>query len=217
MEKSIETIWEEGFISNEALVVPRLTDLYNQKSKHIVDKFKTVGRRNLYGIIIGAFVILVGSFFAEVPLIGAFIFLILIWLVLVGRRQAKTLEKIDNSTSSYRYLKSFDEWLKASISEYGKIYKFVYPMLFLAFILGVFYSNLYENSAGENPISIIMNDPDTLLVYGIPVYWVMGIFVFLGIVSYFSGLIYKFDLATVYGRIFKKLDEILADMEELRS
>jgi hypothetical protein len=217
MKKSIETIWKEGFISNEALVVPRLTDLYNQKSQHIVDKFKTLGRRNLYGIIIGAFVILVGSFFAQVPLIGAFIFLILMWLVVVGRRQAKTLEKIDNSSSSYRYLKSFDEWLKASISEYGRIYRFVYPMLFLAFILGVFYSNLYENSAGESPITIIMNDPDTLIFYGIPVFWALGIVIFLGIVSYFSGLIYKFDLSTVYGRVFKKVDEILKDMEELRA
>lgn len=217
MEKSIETIWKEGFISNEALVVPRLTDLYNQKSQHIVDRFKTVGRRNLYGIIIGAFVILAGSFFIEVPLIGASIFLILMWLVLVGRRQAITLEQIDNSTSSYRYQKSFDEWLKASISEYGKIYRFVYPMLFLAFILGVLYSNLYENSAGDNPITIILNDPDTLIFYGIPVFWTIGTIIILGVVSYFSGLIYKFDLSTVYGRIFKKVDEILKDMEELRA
>jgi len=217
MEKSIETIWKEGFISNQALVAPKITDLYNQKSQHIVDRFKKVGRRNLYGIIIGAFVILIGSYFVEVPLIGGFIFILLMWLVVVGRRQAMTLDKIDHSSNSYQYLKSFDEWLKASIAEYGRIYRFVYPMLFLAFILGVFYSNLYENSAGENPITIIMNDPDTLTFYSIPVFWALGIVIFLGIISYFSGLLYKFDLSTVYGRIFNKVDEILKDMEELRA
>jgi len=40
MEKSIETIWKEGFLESDALVAPKLNDLYNQKSIHIVDKFK---------------------------------------------------------------------------------------------------------------------------------------------------------------------------------
>jgi hypothetical protein len=217
MEKSIETIWKEGFISNEALVVPRLTDLYNQKSQHIVDKFKKVGKRNLYGIIIGAFLILIGSFFIETPLIGGFIFIILMWLVAVGRRQGLDLEKIDHSSSSYHYLKSFDVWLKNSIAEYGRIYRFVYPLMFLAFILVVLFSNLSQNDAGESPITIIMNDPDTLIILGLPVYWTLGTLLMMGLVSYFSGILYKLDLGTVYGRIFKKLDEILKDMEELRA
>lgn len=217
MEKSIETIWKEGFISKEALIAPKLNDLYNQKSQHIVDKFKKVGKRNLYGIIIGAFVILIGSFLVDVPLIGGFIFILLMWLVVVGRRQGLDLEKIDHSSSSYHYLKSFDNWLKNSIAEYGRIYRFVYPLLFLAFILGILFSNLYQNDSGESPITVIMNDPDTLIVYGLPVYWTVGILLVLGLVSYFSGLIYKFDLGTVYGRIFKKLEEILMDMEELRA
>jgi len=33
----------------------------------------------------------------------------------------------------------------------------------------------------------------------------------------FAGPIYKFDLNLVYGRVFNKLDDLLADMEELRS
>jgi hypothetical protein len=33
----------------------------------------------------------------------------------------------------------------------------------------------------------------------------------------FGGSIYKWDVDLVYGRVFKKLDEIIADMEELRS
>ena len=38
MEKSIETIWKEGFMKDDALVAPKLNDLYNQKSANIIDK-----------------------------------------------------------------------------------------------------------------------------------------------------------------------------------
>ena len=40
MEKSIENIWKEGFLKSDALVAPKLNNLYNKKSIHIIDKFK---------------------------------------------------------------------------------------------------------------------------------------------------------------------------------
>ena len=40
MEKSIESIWKEGFLQKNALVVPKLNNLYDKKSIHIIDKFK---------------------------------------------------------------------------------------------------------------------------------------------------------------------------------
>ena len=38
MEKSIETIWREGFLKEDALIVPKLNDLYNQKSQQLIEK-----------------------------------------------------------------------------------------------------------------------------------------------------------------------------------
>ena len=38
MEKSIEAIWKEGFLEQDALVAPKINELYNQKSSDIVDK-----------------------------------------------------------------------------------------------------------------------------------------------------------------------------------
>ena len=64
MEKSIETIWKEGFLKSDALVAPKLNNLYNQKSKHTIDKLMRMGEINLVAIMIGAFSILVGSIFA---------------------------------------------------------------------------------------------------------------------------------------------------------
>jgi hypothetical protein len=45
MEKSIETIWKQGFLNDDALVAPKLNDLYNQKSTHIIDTFNNLFRK----------------------------------------------------------------------------------------------------------------------------------------------------------------------------
>ena len=62
-----------------------------------------------------------------------------------------------------------------------------------------------------------MNDPDTYLVYGIPLFYVLPVIVFILLFTIFSKRIYRFDIKTVYGHVMKKLDEMIADMEELRS
>ena len=51
MERSIETIWKEGFLKSDALIAPKLNDLYNQKSIGIVDKFRRMYRMNIIGLI----------------------------------------------------------------------------------------------------------------------------------------------------------------------
>ena len=52
MEKSIESIWKEGFLKSDALVAPKLNDLYNQKSEHVVDKVNRLYTINLIVIIV---------------------------------------------------------------------------------------------------------------------------------------------------------------------
>jgi hypothetical protein len=39
----------------------------------------------------------------------------------------------------------------------------------------------------------------------------------MGLLSYIGGRIYNWDLKVVYGGVLRKLDEIIADMEELRN
>jgi len=85
MEKSIETIWKEGFLKSDALVAPKLNNLYNQKSKHTIDKLMRMGAMNLVAIMIGAFSILVGSIFAGAAYAGAAMFLLLTWVDIYGK------------------------------------------------------------------------------------------------------------------------------------
>ncbi len=212
MKKSIETIWKEGFLENDALVAPKVNNLYNQKSRHLVEQFIRLGKRNLYAIMGGAFFFLVVSFFVEVPFFGTFLFLLLGSLVIIGKKQTKALGRIDKSMDSYHYLKAFDQWLKASSAEYTRIYKFIYPAIFATFTVGLLLSNLNRTSLWDK----IIQDPDTYLVNGLPVVWIGVALLLLVVVSIFSGKIYQLDVQTIYGGITKKIEEILSDMEELR-
>ncbi len=65
MEKSIENIWKEGFLKNDALTAPKINNLYNQKSIHIIDKFKRMFRINLISIVVGSLVFLIVSWFLQ--------------------------------------------------------------------------------------------------------------------------------------------------------
>ncbi len=211
MEKSIETIWKSGFIGQEDLVVPRLNNLYNQKSIHIIDKFKRMFKYNhfyIYGLALAHLMIGVsmGAYFA-----GTGMCILLGTLTIISRKNMKLIDKIDWSASSYAYLKSFDNYLKGFITKLGQFYQVFYPLYFSFMVIG-----FLETEDGQQALHKIMNNPDTLLFHGLPIVWLSSVIVLLIIVTIFSKPLYRLDLKAVYGGIMKKLDELLKDMEELR-
>ena len=104
MEKSIETIWKEGFLKSDALVAPKLNDLYNQKSTHLVDKYKRMFKINLIAVVVGSFLILGASIILGIPVMGVGYFIILNAIVIVNRKLLPELEKIDKNVSSYHFI-----------------------------------------------------------------------------------------------------------------
>lgn len=213
MEKSIETIWKEGFLKSDALVAPKINDLYNQKSKHIIDKFRRMFNINLKAIVIGSIIILVASFYVGIPVMGVGLFLISNVIVVVNKKLLKGLEKIDKNVNSYQYLKAFDNWMKEQLSVNTKMSRYYYPLIFLSVILGFWFSNHFQDIFNE----IIENPHEIFLVNGIPIFWMLSVILITCLLAFFGGRIYKWDVNLVYGRVFKKLREIVADMEELRS
>ena len=218
MEKSIETIWKEGFLKSDALVAPKLNDLYNQKSKHLVDKYKRMFKINLIAIVAGSFLILGASFVIGIPVTGIGFFLILSVVVIVNRKLLPGLEKIDKNVNSYQYIKAFDSWMKENYSINRKMAKYYYPLFFLSVVLGYWFSNQNGTPLGETLVNkVVLNYPDLYLVFGIPLIGILGLILILFILAFFGGRIYNWDLNIVYGRVLKKLDELIADMEDLRS
>lgn len=211
MEKSIETIWKKGFLDSEAIVAPKLNNLYNKKSKTLIDKLKRMMRFNIYLIVVFAFLNF-GLYAAlGTPYAGLFIFFLLMAVCWVSIKQGRTMKSIDIGLNSYDYLKSFNSWLKTAISKNAKVMRFFYPLIFLASLLPI----VQALKAGEVTNAAILNS-GFQLVYGIPTFaWILSLVI--AILMYiFGGKIYTWDVNLVYSRIFRKLETMITEMEELR-
>ena len=218
MEKSIETIWEEGFLKNDALIAPKLNNLYKQKSIDIVDKFKRMYKVNIIAIMAFALIILLVAVPTEMPYMAIPMFLLFCVIIGIALKFKKKLEQIDKNQNSYEYLKSFDNWTKDMIGVNTKLSRFMYPYIGLAMIAGFWFGSYGGDVPGNELVNeYILNNPDTSLLFRLPLYWLIGLIISLSIISYFGGAIGKFDINIVYGRILKRLDALLADMEDLRA
>ena len=217
MEKSIETIWKEGFLKSDALIPPKLNNLYNQKSKHIIDKFKRMFKINLIAIVAFSFVFLIVSYFMGIPIMGAIFFVTLTVLVIINKGLLNSLESIHKGENSYEYLSAFNQWIKKQIAINKRISTFLYPTIFLSIVLGLWFKDAEGMFLGERLVTKILESfPDAYLIFGIPLIGIVIGFLLLGLLALVGGRIYQWDLNLVYGRVFKKLDELLNDLESLR-
>ena len=212
MEKSIESIWKKGFLDNKAMVAPKLNNLYTKKSIHVIDKFKRMFKINLNALVIFSFFVLASSFYVKIPVMGVLMFILFNVIVIVNKRLFKGLNAIDKNVSSYQYLKSFDSWIKAQIAVNYKMSRYIYPYIFIAMVSGFGFSSHFRESLNR-----IFDGYQPYMVFGVPVFWVLAMIVIIILLAIFGGRIYKWDLNLVYGRILKKLDELIADMEDLRA
>lgn len=212
MEKSIEEIWKKGFLNNEDLVAPKVNDLYNQKSQLLIDQFERMFRINLIGIATFAVFVLIATLFLSIPLVGMAMTVLFGIVIFIGKRQMDVMQSIDKGLSSYEYLKAFDNWLKEAITDFTKLYRYIYPLFFLSFVFGMWFSGFQEKFLSK----LLEHVPDTHLIGGIPTFWLLGVLLIAGLISGLAGVIYRIDMKLVYGRVFKKLEEIIADMEELK-
>jgi len=217
MEKSIETIWKEGFIKNDALVAPKLNDLYNQKSIDIVEKFKRMYKINRIAIVAFAILIIPISYITKTIYLGIPMALLFITVTIIAQKFSKQLDAIDKNTSSYEYLSSFDKWVKDMITVNSKLSTFMYPYIFIAMALGFWFIDIDEDILGNMLINGITSEfPTTYLVNGFPILLIIPFLIMIGVLAFFGGKIGKWDINLVYGGILRKLEELLSDMEELR-
>lgn len=210
MERSIESIWKEGFINSEALVAPQVNDLYNKKSIHIIEKFKRMFLINIWGIIAGASVILVVSYVIGALAAGLVLFLTLMAVAYSAKLDLDGLGKLDKGQSSYDYLMSFRDWINNSTEKYGSLYRFVYPVIILSFYFGMWFSDAMEGVR----LRVAENSSD--LIFGMHTYTTLVMFGTAIVMAFLAKRIHREDVSLLYGKIMAKLDEALHDMEVLR-
>tara|TARA_R110000772_G_scaffold63294_7_gene141846 strand:+ start:929 stop:1585 length:657 start_codon:yes stop_codon:yes gene_type:complete len=217
MEKSIEDIWKEGFLKSDALVAPKINNLYSQKSIHIIDKFKRMFKINLIAIVAFSFIFLLITYFNGMLITGIIFFVVLSVLVIINKRLLNDLEKIDKGASSYQYLKTFNDWIKKQVSINERFSRFMYPIIFLSIIMGWWFIDAEGIPLGERLVGeVLYGFPDIYLIQGVPLISIIIIVLIVGLLALFGDRIYKWDLNLVYGRVFKKLEELMADIEELK-
>jgi hypothetical protein len=217
MEKSIETIWNEGFLKNDALIAPKINNLYTQKSKHVIDKFKRMFKINLIAIVVFAFVILIVTSFNGLPIIGITWFIILMGLAAVNKRLTSSMEQIAYHQNSYDYLVSFNKWLQKQMAINRKMARLYYPFFFLSMVIGFWFVDAEGVALGERLVGeILYGFPNTILVFGIPVIIIAMVLTIAAALALLGGKIYNFDVKLIYGNTFKKIEELIADLEELK-
>lgn len=218
MEKSIENIWKEGFLKSGALVAPKINNLYHQKSIHIIDKFKRMFRINLIAIVAFSFIFLIVSYFVGIPLMGAIFFVTLMVLVFINKRLLNGLESIDKGENSYQYLKEFNNWIKKQVAVNKRMSTFLYPIIFMSLVLGFWFKDAEGMFLGERLVNKVLTlFPGIYTINGIPLIGIAVAFLILGLLAFFGSRIYQWDVNIIYGRVFKKLEELLADIESLNT
>ena len=210
MEKSIETMWKEGFLHQDALIAPKVNNLYNQKSLHLTDKFKKMFLNNIWGIVIGASLLFIGAYFAGAPLAGSIVWIMMLYVAYTAHLELKNLKKIDKGQSSYLFLKSFKDWIDQSIERYGNMYRVVYPILILTFYFGMWFSDSFvgvrQKVSEQSDLLFGLHPGTTIFAFTVAV-----------LMSIFSKAIHRKDVKAIYGGIMNKLDASLAEMEQLRA
>jgi len=173
---------------------------------------------NLIAIVAFSFTFLIVSYFVGIPITGAIFFVTLNVLVLINKKLLKDLELIDKGTNSYQYLKAFNDWIKKQVSINKRMSTFLYPIIFISLIIGFWFKDAEGMLLGQRLVNeVLIGFPDIYLVNGIPLIGIVAAFIILGLLAFFGGRIYQWDLNIVYGRMFKKLEELITDIEGLRS
>jgi hypothetical protein len=209
MNKSIESVWQNGFIDDMALIAPKVNDLYDMKSQNLIDKFEYMFVANQRAVLIGAAVICLALSFFGAPILGGIITLMLCGLVYVGQRQLKELQRIDKTDSSLKYLVAFDTWLDNAIATYSTIYRFFYPTLFLLCAIRFIHSGWGEAMLTE--LSLVNEQGHTSVI----TYAIIALFTV--VLGFAGGAIYRADVGIVYGREISKLKEMITEMKSLRN
>ena len=212
MRKTIEATWREGFLNQDALVAPKVNDLYTRKSSHIVDRIQRMLRINQIAIVIGAPIMWALLSAAGIPYTGAIVCTAWVGLVVVRHLYIAKFDAPENSLDSYHYLKAFHGWLKDRMARSRRLQRHMYAVTFIALAIGI-----GASANGQTLIRVIVeSNPGIRLVNGVPLVLIAAVLAAAIVVDLLGGVIFDFDINIVYRDVFRKLDEMVAEMEELR-
>lgn len=211
MDDSIESIWKKGFLHENSLVAPKINDLYNQKSKHVVDRVKRMFRINQRMIIAMSIILPVIHYFVEALWQGLAASVLLLLTGWYNHRVIIGIKTLDAGATSLDYLKSFDRWLTDVLLKTEKIARFSYPLYVLISI-----STIWSAWSKQGiTLKIHQKFSDVLPLEHLPIIALIVAGGLALLMFCFSAKIYQWEVRLTYGRVFDKLKDTIAEMETL--
>lgn len=205
MEKSIEKIWTEAFINEQSLVAPKINNLYNQKSKSIINKIKRTYEIDNKGLIPMAIIVVIGMTFLSEIIIGLYAASLIICLYFFNSKLLSKFKAIDVKSDNLTYLKQYRHIINIIMKATKKLFVFAIPAAILSIFILAY--NLKEKSFLSKFIS-----NDTSLLKMISIGFLIAI-----CVSIIGFVVYTISTKILYATHVSKLDDLIKEMNELKS
>ena len=201
MDKSIEEIWSKGFQDEKHLIVPEINELYNKKSILTIDKLKSVSKKDNWSIIPLSIIILIFFIIKSKILFGLYISALMLSLFFLNKKKLKFLNTINTSQSCYEYLGKLQEMIKNNVRFTTRLLAIGLPFFgFVGLCIFIFESNM-ENFILET------YSLKQLLIKSVIILMSLSV---IGIISF------KLTNYLIYGRLLKKIDEMIDELNLLK-
>lgn len=203
MKKSIENIWPKGFLDSNHLKAVKINNLYNKKSALVINKLK---KTNTLTIVLGniaSTLLLIGLAFLGYYITAISLGTVFTLMDLYYRSILKPLKYINTTTTSYDYLITYKNKFRQVNRKRSFFMGAVFPLIFI-FLMYIYYN---EMGIYQKVIRVLFGTLNNVSIL-LSSYIVISITMFL--IAYLSK-------KAMYSTSIKKINEIIADMEELRT
>ena len=204
MEKSIEKRWNEAFINEQSLIAPKINDIYNQKSKSVINKIKRTYEFDNKGLLPMAGIVLIGGILLSEIIIGAYGAFLILCLYFFNSKLLKRFTTIDIKSDNLTYLKNYRSVINSVSNATKKLFILAIPLAIVSIF--AFAYTVKEQSFLSKYIS---SNSSFLDIIGIG----FIVAVVTGIIGF---VVYTISTRILYHSLISKLDDIIKEMEDLK-
>lgn len=205
MEKSIEKRWNEAFVNEQSLIAPKINDIYNQKSKSVINKIRRTYEFDNKGLLPMAGIVVIGGILLSETIIAAYGAFLILSLYFFNTRLLKRFKTIDVKSDNLTYLKNYRSVINSVSKATKKLFIFAIPLAILS-IFALAYG-VKEQSFLSNYIS-----SETSFIGILSVGLMVAIAT--AMIGYF---VYTISTKVLYHSLISKLDDIIKELEELKN
>ena len=205
MEKSIEKRWNEAFVNEQSLIAPKINDIYNQKSKSVINKIRRTYEFDNKGLLPMAGIIVIGGILLSETIIAAYGAFLILSLYFFNTRLLKRFKTIDVKSDNLTYLKNYRRVINSVSKATKKLFIFAIPLAIVS-IFALAYG-VKEQSFLSNYIS-----SETSFIGILSIGLMVAIAT--AMIGYF---VYTISTKVLYHSLISKLDDIIKELEELKN